>query len=195
MTGAVLSNISKKDFKNVKIDSEFKSKKGETLQRNLSEKYIFSIRSAKDTFERCNHFVSWLKVNYPEVKKLRQINENHCIEFLTEKKESCKERTLLSYKNALMKLSNSANVKFGNKSFYTDRVKNFNIKKAGERNGDTKNARQITKRFYTDEQMERILPNVKGIYKNPILTMAYIGARVHELAGIKKEHIILEVAR
>ncbi|UTI42853.1 hypothetical protein [Niallia sp. RD1] len=192
VTGENQSDTSKKDFKKIKVDSELKTKTGEPLKQKLSEKFIFSIRSAKDTLERCNHFVSWLKTNYPEVKKLRQINENHCIEFLTEKKDTCKERTLLSYKNALMKLSHSANVKFGNNAFYTERVRNFNIKQEGERNGDTKNARQVTKRFYTDEQIERILANVKGIYKNPILTMAYLGARVHELSYIRKEHITLE---
>lgn len=71
VTGERQNDTSKKDFKKVKIDSELQTKQGEPLKQKLSEQYIFSIRSAKDTLERCDHFVSWLKVNYPEVKKTR----------------------------------------------------------------------------------------------------------------------------
>jgi integrase len=170
--GIEVVNTSKKDFKEIK----------------KAEGYIFSIRTMKNTLEKVNTFLKWIKDKH-RIKYLRDITSEHCKEYFQSNMVENKASTLKAYKNALMKLSYASEKKFNNTQFYTDEVRNFKCKFS---NGVRTTSISYNKRFYSLEQMNLILNCCKGKYEMPIKVMAYGGLRISELYNLRPEHITLE---
>lgn len=119
--------VCKKNFRE-NIDKHSYYKQNSREQANI----IFSHTSKINTERIGKNFANFMKEEYPEIKKLSDIEPKHVQSFLDSKAETCTHNTLVTYHGGMRKLEklinktyDSANLDYGDKITVPHSEKNY----------------------------------------------------------------------
>lgn len=89
---------------------------------NYEGSRIFSFRTRENLRDTASDFSKFIKQNFPEVKYIRDVKEEHVNAFLESKKDTCSEKTLQQYQTRLEKIGKCCADNFGVKTNFHGKV-------------------------------------------------------------------------
>lgn len=153
-----------------------------THEANTGRIYSYSDRNNMRDFAK--QFSEFMKVNYPEVKMVRDITSKHCQSFLNSKQNSCSSATLKQYQSKFNKLEKVINNTYNAKvKFNTVAPKSFSS------NGKVRN-KSMTREDFNKVKATFKNPNSNGAKAMEI--SARWGLRVSEIAKLQGRDINLK---
>lgn len=177
----------KYQFKSV-IDANFKEgvdkHSYKKLKNGKTRIFSYSTRRAYIKFS-CN-LVNYLKVNYPEVKRLIEIKPNHLEDFFTYKAQYCTPNTIYQYSRYLHTLEKLIKQTL---HFNVNLTEGYNIPKRDKKSGKI--------RVYSMKQsdLSKVLESCKDSKSPCVIGLRLVdlfGLRVSEICKLKGKDIDLE---
>lgn len=144
----------------------------------MSDK-IFSWSERNNLKDVCNNFSNFLKENHPDVKKLSQVTQKHCVEFLCKKAEACTSSTLKSYSKALEKLG-----KIFSKAYKSVNAESWKV------NPPIKEKTKLRSIAFDRDDFKKIMANSNDCLSRRALDICgRLGLRVSEVTNIRSKDI------
>lgn len=141
---------------------------------------IFSFSDRKNLLDLSSSFSNWLKINYPDVKQLYEIDSSHIQEFLSLKANNCSQKTLEQYQSRFRKLEVLAN------STYNINVNYHNvITPPSCRNGGGK----IRNAMLSTDNYNKLLKSTNINFRKALILSFNFGLRAAECAKLRYEDI------
>lgn len=151
---------------------------------------IYSYTSLNNLKDFAKNFSNFTKENYPEVRNINDVKEEHLQGFLNQKNtDGCTQNTLDMYKNNFNKLENVVNSTFKTCNWdYKDKVVTPTSQKQYDPN---RGAANPISKGDLDKILDYCKENRSGS-GDALITQAAIGVRVEELAQLKVKNVDLE---
>lgn len=141
---------------------------------------IYSYSDRKNLIDLSSNFANWLKINYPEIKQLYEINSSHIQEFLSSKTSDCSQKTLEQYQSRFRKLEVLAN------STYNINVNYHNVvTPLSSRNGGSK----IRNAMLSTANYNKLLKTTNANFRKALTLSFHFGLRAAECAKLRYEDI------
>lgn len=141
---------------------------------------IYSYSDRKNLIDLSSNFANWLKINYPEIKQLYEINSSHIQEFLSSKTSDCSQKTLEQYQSRFRKLEVLAN------STYNINVNYHNVvTPLSSRNGGSK----IRNAMLSTDNYNKLLKTTNANFRKALTLSFHFGLRAAECAKLRYEDI------
>lgn len=141
---------------------------------------IFSFSDRKNLLDLSSSFSNWLKINYPEIKQLHEIDSSHIQEFLSSKASDCSQKTLEQYQSRFRKLEVLAN------STYNINVNYHNVvTPLSSRNGGGK----IRNAMLSTDNYNKLLKSTNANFRKALTLSFHFGLRAAECAKLRYEDI------
>lgn len=143
-------------------------------REGLSQKFIFSHTTMKNYLSICRDFAKYCKIE--GINKANKITPQIAKNFLESKAtEGVSDRTLKTYKNALIKLNEAITSTYNCRGFCRgdDNIKNFVIATP-----------EAIDRRLTNSQIDTILENYKGKFSAAFQLQADFGLRFNEIVNL-----------
>lgn len=141
---------------------------------------IYSYSDRKNLIDLSSNFANWLKINYPEIKQLYEINLSHIQEFLSSKTSDCSQKTLEQYQSRFRKLEVLAN------STYNINVNYHNVvTPLSSRNGGSK----IRNAMLSTDNYNKLLKTTNANFRKALTLSFHFGLRAAECAKLRYEDI------
>ena len=150
------------------------TKKIDFKKHGISSNFIFSYSAVKNLCSFSKDFAKFLQNR--GVAKVWKITPQLAKSFLDYKKQNgASDRTLITYKNQLIKIDIAIKNNFHCRGFCRgeDNIKNYQIEKP-----------QPIDRRLSNEQIKEVLDNYRGVFYIPMLLQSDFGLRVDEVKNI-----------
>lgn len=167
------------------IDTHFKEgmDKHSLKSQGKDNSKIYSYSDRKNLIDLSSNLANWLKVNYPEVKQIKDIGSNHIQEFLNTKIDVCSQKTLEQYQSRFRKLEVLAN------STYNIHVNYHNaVTPLSRRNGGGK----IRNAILSTNDYNKLLKSTNANFRKALTLSFHFGLRAAEIAKLRYEDISAE---
>lgn len=164
------------------IDTHFKEgmDKHSLKSQGKDNSKIYSYSDRKNLIDLSSNFANWLKINYPEIKQLYEINSSHIQEFLSSKTSDCSQKTLEQYQSRFRKLEVLAN------STYNINVNYHNVvTPLSSRNGGSK----IRNAMLSTDNYNKLLKTTNANFRKALTLSFHFGLRAAECAKLRYEDI------
>lgn len=146
--------------------------------QEMSDK-IFSWSEFNNLKDVCKNFSNFLRASHPDIKKLSQINQKHCVEFLCDKSKSCTYATVKSYSKALEKLG-----KIFSKAYKSVNADSWNV------NPPNMKKTKLRSIAFDRSDFEKIMKNSNDCMSRRSLDICgRLGLRVSEVTKIRVKDI------
>lgn len=156
---------------------------------NVQSNLIFSHTSRINLKKMAINFSGYMKENYPEVRQVKDINQEHVQKFLESKSNSCNDTTLRTYAGNMRKLEKAINKTYDSANLnYSNNIKvpKSNYNKPTNRGVSA----QMPRENYNKILDVAAKASCQSAYA--VRLQEHLGVRVAELATIKKDNINLE---
>ena len=165
--------------KNFKPGMDKHSDKKNKVEKN---KKIYGYSDRKNLIDFTANFANFMKINYSNVKMVKDINSEHAQSFLNEKSKMCTRATLEQYTSKLNKMCNLVNLTYKGSNL------KFDIATPVSNSGNQIiRDKQITKEHY-----ELVKENIRGNGLKGIELSRAFGLRVSEITKLQKRDIDLK---
>lgn len=151
---------------------------------------IYSYSDRRNLIDFSANFSNFLKQNYPNVKWVKDITEQHIQSFFNTKSKNCTRATLEQYKSKFNKLQTLVNKTYGLNVNYS---KGYIVPITGE---NTAKLRNISMSSLDYNKLLNVMSNSKSSAVNGIKLSGAFGLRVSELSKLQyrdldlKKHVI-----
>lgn len=142
---------------------------------NKENNKIYSYSDRKNLIDTSSEFSNWMKENYPNVKMIKDINNNHIQEFLEDKRSSCSDATLRQYVSRFRKLETLTNNTYNLNNSFSNVVVPSSLKCDGK----------IRNVMFTDENYNKMLNTTNQNLKNALIMSKNFGLRAAECSKLK----------
>ena len=143
---------------------------------------IFSFSDRKNLLDLSSSFSNWLKINYPEIKQLYEIDSSHIQEFLSSKTSNCSQKTLEQYQSRFRKLEVLANSTYNINVNYHDVVTPLSSRNGG---GKIRNV------MLSKDDYNKLLKTTNSNFRKALTLSFCFGLRAAECSKLRYEDISL----
>lgn len=141
---------------------------------------VYSYSDRKNLIDLSSSFANWLKISYPEVKHLYEINQNHIQEFLSSKVSNCSQKTLEQYQSRFRKLEVLANSTYNINVDYHSVVTPLSYRNGG---GKIRNV------MLSIDNYNKLLKSTNTNFRKALILSFHFGLRASECAKLRYEDI------
>lgn len=143
---------------------------------NKENNKIYSYADRKNLIDTSSEFSNWMKENHPNVKMIKDINNNHIQEFLEDKRIGCSDATLKQYASRFRKLETLTNKTYGLNNSFSNVVVPSSLKT----NGKIRNV------MFSDSDFNKMIKSTTNQnLKNAMFMSKYFGLRAAECSKLK----------
>lgn len=169
------------------IESNFKEgmdKHSMKLDGIRNDGKVFSYADRKNLIDAASNFSNFMKVNYPDIRKVKEVKADHIQKFFNEKSKECSNATLKQYQAKFNKLEKVVNKTYNINANY----KGYTIPLAKE-NTKIRNSSMSKEDF---KKLESAFNNSNSSAKIAIQLTARVGLRVSECSKLQGRDINLK---
>ncbi len=164
------------------IDSHFREgmDKHSLKAQGKNNGTIYSYSDRKNLIDLSSNCANWLKINYPEIKQIKDISSNHIQEFLNTKIDICSQKTLEQYQSRFRKIEVLAI-----STYHIDVDFHSAVTPLSNRNGGGK----VRNAMLSTDNYNKLLKSTNANFRKSLILSFHFGLRAAECAKLRYEDI------